>query len=314
MVDFIKAVIPPNHIPLLLENEYLEFKQELNNRTGELSKKQVAKYNDLKFTVFADNYAEISGSLHKFFNGGLHNADEFGLLDLLTVLNQIESLFKIDLGRYKLSNIEIGVNIPISFKASQILNYLLIHQTVRFKDVSLINGNYKQATHSQYLVKIYDKGKQYRREFPQFQNELLRFELKYFKMQKLNDRGIFVLNDLFDTDNLAFIFDLLEIAWDETLLYDKTIQKSKLTPYVVLKKLNQWQNVNYWLELTKQRRYEVRKAYHSLVEDHSDNRHSKIGRDIKNKWFELVNNSLPIYRIINKHFITILPFNYNVRK
>jgi len=312
MVDFIKAVIPPKDIPLLYENDILDFKQEVSIKTGEMSNREIAEYHNLKFIVYAGSYAEIKGSLHKFFNGGLHNANDFSLMDLLITISQIKRLFKIDLMTYKLSNIEFGVNVPQQLKASKIVHYLLIHRQELFENQSVSDGVYKQARHAQYFVKAYDKGRHLRKVFPFFKGEILRFELKFIKMKKLNELGFFQLVDLFQYEILENVTQLLETGWNESLMYDYTIQDKRLKKYDRQVKLNQWQNVNYWLQLTKQRRYEERKAYQSIVEAYSDNVHLKIAMEIKNKWFELINNSLPIYRIINKHFITILPFNYTV--
>lgn len=312
MVDFVKAVIPPVDVLPLLKNNYLEFKQLVNTKTGELSDKKIAEYNNLKFTIYSNGYAEMTGSLHKFFNGGLHNANDFSLLDLIIVVNEIRRLFRIDLMACKLSNIELGVNVWLMPKACKILNYLIMHKGVKFKDVRLSDGNFKQADHAQYFVKIYDKGKQYRKQFPEFENELLRFELKFVKMKKLNELGVFRLQDLFDNDKLAKVTEMILTAWNEVLLIDTTIEKERLNSYCKNVKLNQWQNPNYWLELSKQRRTEQRKKYNSILEAYSNTIHKNTGTLIENKWIELVNNSLPIYRIIDKHFVTILPFNYSV--
>jgi hypothetical protein len=315
MVDFIKAVIPPESIGQLERNRSLVFRQSVDTRTGEiLENRKIAEYKNLKVTIYSREYAELTGSLHKFYNGGFHNANDFSLVDLLICIKQIEVLFGIDLAHSKLSNIELGVNLLLSYKVSKILNCLMLHQTQCFKDVSIFNGNYKQAMHTQYSVKAYDKGKQYAKQFPQLPSNILRIEVKFNKMKKLNDLGIYTMADLFNYTNLASILSLLETAWNGVLMYDKSIRINELKTYERTVKLNAWQNKNYWMELSKQRRSEQKKKYYSIVENHSDEIHLNIKESIKNKWVQLIDSSLPIYRIINEHCVTILPFEYDCKK
>ena len=88
MVDFVKLVIPPRCVNSLLSNSYLEFKQEYNEATCELTPKHTAEYKNMVFIIYDNSdYAELRGSLHKYYNEGFHNANDFGLNELLCVVN-----------------------------------------------------------------------------------------------------------------------------------------------------------------------------------------------------------------------------------
>jgi len=48
--------------------------------------------------------------------------------------------------------------------------------------------------------------------------------------------------------------------------------------------IHQWQNLNYWIGLNKQRRNEQKKKYNKVVEEHSQAIHKQVRKLIKNKY------------------------------
>jgi len=310
MVDFTKNVLRPSDIRGALNSPFLDFKREVSETTGELKNFKIAKYKACKIKVFDSGYAEFTGSIHKYKNGGIHNADDFTFANVVDTINVIKSELGIDLWECKLSNIEIGVNITPPTKPSKILNGLLIHSGQAFKDVFLRDGNYKQAGHSQYFVKTYNKGIQYRKAIGLDNREILRFELKFYKMATLNKVGLFRLKDVFNPSVLEACQSILRAAWSKCLLFDNSINRDALKGTRKEVKYYQWQSSDYWMELPKQRRYEQLKCYRKMVDKYSDNIHEKVKLLIVQKWIELTENPLPNYRIINMHFVTILPFYY----
>jgi len=65
-------------------------------------------------------------------------------------------------------------------------------------------GDYIQARHQRYFIKIYNKRKHYGKQGYIIDKEILRFEVKYSKMKALNDGGIHTLYDLVDIDFKRF--------------------------------------------------------------------------------------------------------------
>ena len=307
MFDFIKAVIPAMHREMLLNNPLLDFKLEVSEKTGEVGRKSIAEYKGLKFIVFTDStYMELQGSVHKYYNGGIHNANQFGLNELLWVILDFSMNFNIQLETLILKNIEIGLNFDPLIKTNKVLNQLLIHLGEKFKECNVGKGNYKQVRHQRYYLKAYNKLLQYSSsiiELPTDEN--MRFEIKFVRMVDLNKMEIYCLQDIFEPTRLNQLKEILLKKWNECILFDKTIRKEELKPFVANKKYYQWSNCNYWLELTKQRRNEQLRQYKNVVANHSDHVQSEIANIMNNTWSTLINNSLPInQRIINTHFVT----------
>jgi hypothetical protein len=146
----------------------------------------------------------------------------------------------------------------------------------------------------QYTVKIYDKG---------FQNNLpynlMRFELRFLKMQKLN--GIRTLADLSDLDKIHNLFlRLLLEAWDNVLLNDCSIDLKrpglKQGQREILKNGG---NPKYWerLKQADKRKYNYERVkFKNLVAQYGKNEHKSILELINSEWENLTGNctNLPI--------------------
>ena len=288
MYDFIKATIAPEHLGGLVNHPLLEFEGIHNERTGTISPKKTAEYRGLKFIVYDSGYIELQGSLHKYKNKGFHNYDDFTLEEFSNIVQEVEGLFAIDFLNCRLKNLEIGVNICPPNNTTNILNGLLIHKQEKFKDVSMINGNYKQARHQRYFVKVYDKYAQYQSQF-KLNEPVLRFELKFIKMADLNKEGICTIADLQKKSNLDTLKKMLLVEWSNVLLFDKTINSGELKQYTKQVKYHQWQNPYYWANLNKQARSKQKKIYNQVVKLHSANIHEQIRSLISKKWDRLTN-------------------------
>ena len=75
----------------------------------------------------------------------------------------------------------------------------------------------------------------------------MRFEIKYTKMQKLNEKGIFSLQDLINYGLQNFKDTVLK-EWQNVLFYDNTIQIDPLSTKSK-KALLEYSNPNYWTGL-----------------------------------------------------------------
>jgi hypothetical protein len=211
---------------------------------------------------------------------------------LTRVIADLNAKFGLDIGYYRLRNVEVGVNIYPPIPTRQVLNNLLFHRNKQFKDISLVRGgNYKQVVHQRYLVKIYDKHKQYRRTLDLSDNRIMRFELKYVKMLDLHDRGIYTLMDVLESNNQLQLIRLLLDEWKAIHLYDPSIATIKLSPHIRNSKLYQWQNPNYWSGLLRQRKYEQFKLYNKVIQEHSNKLHSQTNKAIQHKCENLINIS-----------------------
>ena len=117
-------------------------------------------------------------------------------------------------------------------------------------------GNYRQATLSEYWVKFYNKRLHYEIQGYDIGYEILRFELKINKMRMLAKYRVFTLEDLLN--NIGDIAkDILPKAWMEVMLYDPTMNKQ------TKEKTIKYANVNFWRGIAKERSYNYhhRKLY-----------------------------------------------------
>jgi hypothetical protein len=232
----------------------LVFYENLNLSTGEIktTNKEGNKitpyknafYRSLEFKIYDTGLITLSGSLHKYWNSGAHNYNDFDLEALKWVLTDLNKKFNITPENSILKCLEVGINIVPPITTNYFLDYCFLHKTKPFEQKhNSDEGKYKQVEHSQYIIKIYNKALHYKKNFTDIESEILRFEIKYTKMQKLNERGIYNLNDLMNYGMHNFKNELLN-EFNNILFYDNTIQSKS-------KNLSNYKNPLYWVELLK---------------------------------------------------------------
>jgi hypothetical protein len=237
---------------ILGANPLLDFYDNINLSTGEIKTTnrhgqriepfKNALYNGLEFKIYDNGTITLSGSLHKYWNNGAHNYNDFDFSAFRDVLTDLKSKFNIALENCIIKCLEVGINIIPPIPTNQILEYCFLHKTKPFEDkFNSDEGKYKQVQHSQYIIKIYNKALHYKSKGFDIQTEILRYEMKYTKMQKLNERGIYNLKDLFKYGLQNFKLELIT-EFNNILFYDNTIQSES-------KQLVHYKNPLYWIEL-----------------------------------------------------------------
>ena len=230
MIDFIKIKITDEAlINQVWSNEILEYdgksEKRFNDELKELVKK---KYKNLYFTKYQDRI-EISGSLHYFFNNGIHNSNDFSVKDCINTIMQIRDLFMLDLEKCKLINLEYGVNIIPSINVEDLVHNMMYHEKRQFNRPTK-HFHYKIAGNEAYKhVKAYNKSVQ----FPSLCNNTFRFEVKSKQSKYINSLDLFTLNDLAVTGTYNRLMEELIKEWDNVLLFDlsKNIDKKYLNTY-----------------------------------------------------------------------------------
>ena len=245
--------------PSILEsNPLLDFYDTINLTTGEMkttnrngvkvTPSKNASYKGLEFKIYDTGTITLSGSLHKYWNDGAHNYNDFNNEAVLFVLNDLNTKFDIDPSKCILKCLEIGINITPPVATNQILDNCLLHKTKPFEyQKNSDEGKYKQVQHSQYIFKIYNKALHYKSKGFKIKDEIMRFEIKYIKMQKLNEKGIFSLQDLMNY-GLQNFKNIILIEWQNVLFYDNTIQIDQLKSRLK-KAILKYSNPNYWTGL-----------------------------------------------------------------
>ena len=315
------------HLPMFIQNA--DIKEKVRNSNGinqrvityrgtfetyRLTVKEVIKtINEQSNTTYN---LTIDGSLYKNYFGGA-NYKPFNLEALQTELQHIEKGLKISNRNATIQNLEFGVNIPFPYPVFPYLKRNLIS----FKGQSFNKYNPDKngvclgyyCLLTQYSVKIYDKGKQNNLPY-----NLMRFELRFLKMQKL--KGIKTLSDLPVLLNIQSLLPLLLEAWDNVLLNDYSIDlrnpELKEGQREVLKNGG---NPKYWerLKETDKRRFNYeRDLFKKLVAKHGKNEHKRILELINSEWGNLsgICTNLPSGKPPKLYEFTVKVKGKNVQK
>ncbi|MEQ8520259.1 MAG: hypothetical protein RLN79_05000 [Cytophagales bacterium] len=248
MVDFFKINLPSKYKEVFLSNPILDFHSEVNLKTSEvvsvgregkyITPRQIAYYKGFRIIVFDNGRVVIDGSLHKSWNNGEHNYNDFNIQNIKNELNKLLTQFKINPKDAEITTLEVGVNVQIPYKIDTILQNLFFHWKKPFQWCETkTEGNYYQCKHDQYRIKIYDKSLQYKKDF-KLEKELLRVEINYKSPILRNQFKIKTIDDLLCIPFDQFKEYTLE-RLSEILHYDQTIKVKSV-------RLLNYSNRNYW--------------------------------------------------------------------
>lgn len=134
-----------SNIPIeaVTNSDILEFKP-MGNR-------EEARYNGL---IIAKNESScrLRGSIHKYFNGGKHNYNDFTLLDFVNALNDLCRTINIEPQTIRLSGFEIGVNLDVN-NIDRVLDSILLYNNAEPTKTKGMT----RFIFAEYEVKIYKK-------------------------------------------------------------------------------------------------------------------------------------------------------------
>ena len=158
-------------------------------------------------------------------NAGKHNYDDFRSVDVVEVVRELSERFEIDTATTQLNNVEFGVNVVLPFEVHVVLDNLIVFKGEPFMKVVEDGMSYYQCKKSHFIIKIYDKGKQYN-----LPDNVLRFEIKVMRMQYLETKGI-KLRYLSDLLNMAIyepLGNILTEVYEEILFGNNTLDEKGL--------------------------------------------------------------------------------------
>ncbi len=289
MVDYVKLKILNPDIKGIRNLPFLDWDQLTSESTGEI-KKHTAKFNGLTIVIINERYLYISGSLHKYWNcintGIEQNYDDFSFLSLIGSIKDFCDRFNLMPVNCKIQNIEFGVNVKTWIPVNEVLRSIINHKGKAFTQEHAENKFFRECMHKRYIVKIYNKGLQYKRP-----EKILRFEVKFIKLKDLEPYMISTLADLLERDKITPIGKDLETNFNELLYYDYTIQEMDLTPSKRLI-LSQGQSSGYWENLKKsnpENYFKKRKRFRELVRTYGN---QNIQETTKNLIIQKWNNLL----------------------
>lgn len=300
MVDGIKIVklVPDEVARQIMAIDSLDFYQKTSISTGEIGGggSVEAKYNGLTFRLNPNTNSSggfwlvIRGSLHRFYNDGGTNGNDFFQWQFKEAIMKIETLLNLSLSDFKIENFEIAVNLETELTSSKYINALVYDGNKAFANLN-INDIYvgKQCTRQDTTFKVYDKGKQDKSGH----RRLLRVELKFNRMRLLVDpQGrfkIYSLLDLMNPEKVGILGQELAARWGQVIFYDGAIDKKTLTPDE-LTRLWQYRSPQFWQECNRGQRYKARLKFNKLMKEKATRQtHKQIEKMILSKWAELVN-------------------------
>jgi len=287
-----------------LENKFLNFYTSTNVQTGEIKEnKLIAKYNGLTFIITASqkyeniNYCQVQGSLHKFFNNGEHNANDFTFANLQTVLQDLQNNFQIIPERSILRNLEFGVNIKAPITVKEILKNIVAYGNNSFATLKIEGMTVgKWIEKQQYKIKVYDKGKQYKIST----KNLVRIEISVNKMRFLEKHNIINLSSLENHTTVKDLGYLLTEFWNDTIYYDKKL-KWKLLSEFERKKVLYYAAERNWTEFDRKQRFRAKKHLNEIIQKYgTGNSKIHIRELIIKKWNELAAKKCPRFNRVKE--------------
>ncbi|WP_192579200.1 hypothetical protein [Dyadobacter aurulentus] len=188
-----------------------------------------ANYKGLKFIAYGSEKGwyriEMRGSVHRLYNNGQDNSDDFDKHKLSCALGILRTELGIHTEKEILNNLEFGVNIKLTCPVSRVLSNLLTYKGIPFER---IRGDisYYQCETNQFTIKIYDKATQFK-----LSGNILRFEIRVKTMAFLRNKGIMikVIDDLLDPVNYQKLGTLLVKCFDRILFRNDDIDLGRLT-------------------------------------------------------------------------------------
>jgi hypothetical protein len=202
---------------------YLDSSEDIPGRAA------LAQYQSWRFRAHRSSNifvrVEAEGSYHRYHNDGRHNYDDFRRIHLARTIENMRTDLCFLPRSEKLNNIEFGVNIKLDFSVTQVLESLLTYKGIPFLQ-SIDNPFYYQCETKEFIIKIYDKGRQFK-----LRDNILRFEIKVRSMNYLKTKNIHInfLSDLLNQENYQSIGQLLQNCFSAILFRDLDLDRSNLT-------------------------------------------------------------------------------------
>lgn len=260
MFDYLKAyIVDPELAVKLKHDRVLDFNTGFNDIDGSFKNSiYEADFQSLKFIIYPKGKIELKGSLHKYYNNGEHNHDNFCLTKLHNVLNELEFMFGIDKSKWRIKHLEYGVNLSLKSSPTEVIDNLIVYKSYPFDNMPTFQkGYYKRANLLQYSIKIYDKGRQYGQP-----NNILRIEKKANKMECVK-KGAVYLADLIDPIFWRYCLDDLLDCID-SIIITEIINETFLTR-AEIEKYKQCGNPLEWKKMTAKMRCKNKNFVKKLV-------------------------------------------------
>ncbi len=316
MIDFVRFTLPEKYVKGFENNTDLigwqhKFKGDgYGNEIARFTKWPNSKSSLLAISIHYPDlkppYVKVEGSLHYFFNGVKVNSNQFSIQQLKQAIIILAQKFSFKPSDAVLRCFEFGVNIIKPDSPKSFLQGLIMHKGTPFLNRSGRKMNFYHCDHSTKVVKCYDKGLQFSA------GNILRFEIRYRKMQPVAKYGIKTLADLMANSKLKQLAIELNKTFLEMVVYDLGIDVTKFSTKIQ-NELLQGQVFNFWQsiknpntkksKLRKFKKLVIHCAGKDILQIHSDLLKNQVNELFKRKDDNtlidpLINGKLGCKRII----------------
>lgn len=278
MMDYIKlSTTDKSIIESFRKDERLQWcssEDKFNRYDPEvINTKDKYQYEGIVF-CFYPNELKVSFFPHYYFNGNLHNANDFKVIDCINVISEFKNAFKVDWEKLRIINIEFGINVLSPIDVKDLIMFLAYHNQNEFRtDIqypfskkSYLVNKRSQRPNDYKTIKAYAKGIQ----FPEFCDiNTFRFEIKSDQSKYINKLGIFNINDLLKVDVYERFSDKLIKEFKDVLLLNDDDDDSNLT-VKEKSKFRAYLHPNFWYRIkqdNKRNRFNKEKTkYYKLLD------------------------------------------------
>jgi hypothetical protein len=285
-VDFIKGNVIGANADKLLNNKWLKphFKHLSSHETGEVFK-SFCEFRDMRLVIYPSGYISFSGSLHKFWNRGIHNYDDFDELSFYRALNLLYRIFGFKPNQIHLTTLEFGVNLIPPTITIEIIDGCLMHKWKdKEKDKSNDGAKFFCFGYENYTIKLYDKALQYGLKVP-----ILRIEInakgQHLRGKKafapeFKRKGIYTLQDFIDADKRPFVNELVE-QWNEIIFADPTANKKGL--------IHDYAHILHWKILRNAKKKQTISRHRRELKEHNQTQGQNIQEQVSNLIIQKIN-------------------------
>lgn len=253
-----------------------------------------AVYNGLIITDSNKPLSRVRGSIHKYFNNGLHNYNDLTLIDFIRTIDDLGKTLNINPSAIQISRVEFGVNVDININVDQFISYVLMYSNI----VPTMTSKGIVFQLDAYDVKLYNK------KLKGF-NDRLRVEVAVKRARHRNAiikeyaRYCNTLDDLTNTNIWRAFANELVRVFDDILIVDKeSIDYANLSANEV-EILSKGLNPFHWKSFSnRQTRANHFERFLSVVNSRGgNNTKESVKRAIQSKTNELINiENIPTYQ------------------
>lgn len=223
-----------------------------------------------------DEHVKVSvrGSLHKYFNGGKHNANDFTPGMVRIAMRDLFGVLRLNPDVMRLGGFEFGVNIPLPFSPDRFINAIVAYnpgERVPIKTPDTKNKIGVVFEYGDYDVKIYNKSTESGE--PYHDMNILRVEIKIKRRKIVKNVRLESVSDLLEPVAWKEFIKWLRPVVDRLLIYEHgTVDDSGFSP---LKKqlFRDGTTLNYWnlcrMDHSRQTYRNRIRSFENLIGKHS---------------------------------------------